>query len=327
VATALEHLEQYDAALAELEFMVCIDPFLNETTKHAHIILPPVSPLERDHYDLIFHAVAVRNTAKLAPAVFPKPAGAKHDWEILLGLMRRIEALRHGPMSPGALRARALEVAGPLRLLDAGLRVGPYGKGFAGWKPFGGGGRSPGKLSLRVLREHPHGIDLGPMMPSMPEKLPKEHPKIQLAPQVFVDDLERLSKRAADDGLRLIGRRHVRSNNSWMHNVPMLMKGKDRCTLMIHPGDADERDIQSGDEVVITSRVGSVRVVAEVTDDVMQGVVSLPHGFGHHGRGTRLRVAEQHAGVSLNDLTDGEYFDRLTGTAAINGVPVEVARA
>lgn len=316
-----------DAALAELEFMVCIDPFLNETTKHAHIILPPVSPLERDHYDLIFHAVAVRNTAKLAPAVFPKPAGAKHDWEILLGLMRRIEALRHGPMSPGALRARALEVAGPLRLLDAGLRVGPYGKGFAGWKPFGGGGRSPGKLSLRVLREHPHGIDLGPMMPSMPEKLPKEHPKIQLAPQVFVDDLERLSKRAADDGLRLIGRRHVRSNNSWMHNVPMLMKGKDRCTLMIHPGDADERDIQSGDEVVITSRVGSVRVVAEVTDDVMQGVVSLPHGFGHHGRGTRLRVAEQHAGVSLNDLTDGEYFDRLTGTAAINGVPVEVARA
>lgn len=313
-----------DAALADLEFMVCIDPFLNETTKHAHIILPPVSPLERDHYDLIFHAVQVRNTTKLSPAVFPKPAGAKHDWEILLGLMRRIETLRHGPMSKGALQARALEAAGPLRLLDAGLRAGPYGKGFAGWKPFGG---QPGKLSLAVLRDHPHGIDLGPMMPSMPEKLPKEHPKIQLAPQVFVDDLERLSKRSADEALRLIGRRHVRSNNSWMHNVPMLMKGKDRCTLMIHPSDADERDIQSGDEVVITSRVGSVRVVAEVTDDVMRGVVSLPHGFGHHGRGTRLRVAEQHAGVSLNDLTDGEYFDRLTGTAAINGVPVEVARA
>ena len=314
-----------DDALPSLDFMVCIDPFLNETTKHAHIILPPVSPLERDHYDLIFHAVAVRNTTKLSPAVFPKPAGAKHDWEILLGLMQRIETLRHGRFSRGALQARALEAAGPLRLLDLGLRVGPYGKGIAGWKPFGG---QPGKLSLEVLREHPHGIDLGPMMPSMPEKLPKEHPKIQLAPKVFVDDLARLEEReAVDESLRLIGRRHVRSNNSWMHNVPMLMKGKDRCTLMIHPDDAEERDIQSGDTVEITSRVGSVKVAAEVTDDVMPGVVSLPHGFGHHGRGTRLRVAEAHAGVSLNDLTDGDYYDRLTGTAAINGVPVTVARA
>ena len=165
-------------------------------------------------------------------------------------------------------------------------------------------------------------------MPSMPEKLPEEHPRIQLAPQVFVDDLKRLEESEnATEALRLIGRRHVRSNNSWMHNVPMLMKGRDRCTLMIHPDDADERDITSGDKVRITSRVGAVEVAAEVTDEVMQGVVSLPHGYGHHGRGTRLRVAEQHAGVSLNDLTDGEFFDRLTGTAAINGVPVTVARA
>lgn len=314
-----------DRALPELEFMVCIDPFLNETTKHAHIILPPVSPLERDHYDLIFHAVAVRNTTKFSKAVFPKPAGAKHDWEILLGLMRRIESLRHGPLSQGALQARALEAAGPRRLLDLGLRAGPYGKGFAGWKPFGG---QPGKLTLKVVQEYPHGLDLGPMMPSMPEKLPKEHPKIQLAPEVFVDDLQRLEDReSVEETLRLIGRRHIRSNNSWMHNVPMLMKGRDRCTLMIHPDDAEERDIQQGDKVRITSRVGSVEVSAEVTDEVMQGVVSLPHGFGHHGKGTRLRVAEQHAGVSLNDLTDGEYFDRLTGTAAINGVPVTVARA
>ena len=310
-----------DEALATLDFMVCIDPFLNETTRHANLILPPVSPLERDHYDLIFHAVAVRNTSKFSPAVFEKPAGAKHDWEILLGLMARVEALRHGRLSKGALQARALLRVGPRRLLDAGLRMGPYGKGIAGYKPSG----QPGDLSLKKLLENPHGVDLGPMMPSMPERLPKEHPRIDLAPQAFLDDLPRLSaSESKSEGLRLIGRRHLRSNNSWMHNAPQLMKGKDRCTLMIHPDDAKARGIGSGAMVKITSRVGSVSVIAEVTDEVMKGVVSLPHGFGHHRKGTRLRVAEAHAGVSLNDLTDHDFYDELTGTAAINGVPVEV---
>ncbi|MEM9075038.1 MAG: molybdopterin-dependent oxidoreductase [Myxococcota bacterium] len=309
-----------DEALSSLEFMVSIDPFLNETTRHANIILPPVSPLERDHYDLIFHAVAVRNTAKFSPAVFDKPAGAKHDWEIVLGLMTRVETLRDGRFSQAALQARALERLGPRRLLDAALRMGPYGKGALGLKP----GGQPGTLSLQVLLEEPHGVDLGPMMPSMPERLPKEHPRIQLAPEVFLEDLTRLEAYERGTALRLIGRRHLRSNNSWMHNAPKLMTGKDRCTLMMHPEDASARGIHAGQQVEVRSRVGAVQVAVDVTSDVMPGVVSLPHGFGHHGKGTRLRVASEKGGVSINDLTDHDYFDALTGTAAINGVPVEV---
>ncbi len=313
-----------DEALGTLEFMVSIDPYLNETTRHANLILPPVSPLERDHYDLIFHAVAVRNTAKFSPAVFPKPAGTKHDWEILLGLIARIETLRRGPLSKGALRARAMLALGPRRLVDAGLRLGPYGKGFAGLKP----GGPAGDLSLKTLLHQPHGVDLGPLMPSMPERLPKEHSRIDLAPTVFVDDLERLAateREELDAGkLLLIGRRQLRSNNSWMHNAPRLMSGRRRCILLIHPEDAVVRGIESGDMVTVTSRTGSVSVPAEVSDEVMRGVVSLPHGFGHNRPGVRLQVARQHAGVSLNDLTDHELCDELTGTAAINGVPVEV---
>lgn len=314
-----------DEALGSLEFMVSIDPYLNETTRHAHLILPPVSPLERDHYDLIFHAVAVRNTAKFSPAVFPKPAGAKHDWEILLGLIARLESLRHGALSKEALQARALLALGPRRLLDAGLRLGPYGRGVAGLKP---NGRAVGDLSLGELLRRPHGVDLGPLMPSMPERLPKEHPRIELAPAAFVRDLERLvaSEHEAqeDRSLRLIGRRLLRSNNSWMHNAPRLMTGKPRCTLLIHPDDASDRGIRSGDLVTVTTRTGRASVPAEVSDEVMRGVVSLPHGFGHDRPGVRLRVAREHAGVSLNDLTDHELHDELTGTAAINGVPVEV---
>ncbi|HJL03727.1 MAG TPA: molybdopterin-dependent oxidoreductase [Polyangiaceae bacterium LLY-WYZ-15_(1-7)] len=316
-----------DEAFASLDFMISIDPYLNETTRHADLILPPVSPLERDHYDLVFHAVAVRNTAKFVPAPLPKPAGAKDDGEILLGLLRRVETLRGGPLSRRALEARALEALGQRGLLDLGLRTGPWGKGIAGWKPAGSGEK--GKLSLKVLKAHPHGLDLGPLMPSMPERLPAQHPRIDLAPQCFVDDLPRLdASEGSETSLRLIGRRHVRSNNSWMHNVPQLMKGRDRCTLMMHAADAKKRGVKSGDVVVVRSRVGAVEVVVEVGDEMMEGVVSLPHGFGHHRAGTRMEVAEAHAGVSLNDLTDDGYVDELTGTAAINGVPVEVeARA
>ena len=314
-----------DEALGSLEFMVSVDFYLNETTRHAHLILPPVSPLERDHYDLIFHAVAVRNTTKFSPAVFPKPAGAKHDWEILLGLIARLEALRHGPLSRAALQARALLAVGPRLLLDAGLRLGPYGKGFAGFKP----GGPAGKLSLATLLRQPHGVDLGPLVPAMPERLPKEHPHIDLAPQAFLRDLARLA--ASEDepgpkehGLLLIGRRQLRSNNSWMHNAPRLMSGRERCTLLMHPSDAATRGIHTGASVTITSRVGRATVRAEVSDEVMPGVVSLPHGFGHDRPGVRLRVARQHAGASFNDLADPELYDELTGTAAVNGVPVEV---
>lgn len=314
-----------DEALEGLDFMVSIDPYLNETTRHADVVLPPVSPLERDHYDLIFHAVAVRNTAKFSPAVIPKPAGAKHDWEIILGLVRRVETLRAGPLGKRTLQVRAFEALGPRHLIDLGLRMGPHGAGVAGFKPRRMG--PPGKLSLEVLLDHPHGVDLGPLTPMMPDRLPKTAKgRIQLAPACFVEDLARLDEVEAPEGLLLIGRRHVRSNNSWMHNAPRLMKGKNRCTLMMHPADAKRAKVASGDVVRITSRVGSVEAPAEITDQVMEGVVSLPHGFGHGRKGIRQRVASAKPGVSANDLTDHELLDTLTGTAAINGVPVRVER-
>ncbi len=316
---------QLDKAIEDLDFVVSIDPYLNETTRHADVILPPVSPLERDHYDLIFHAVAVRNTAKFSPAVIPKPAGAKHDWEIILGLTRRVEILRGGQLGKRTLQVRAFEQLGPRAIVDAGLRLGPYGAGVAGIKPkrFG----QPGKLTLKVLLQHPHGIDLGALHPMMPDRLPKTAKgRIALAPECFLGDLDRLDTAEAHEGLLLIGRRHVRSNNSWMHNAPRLMRGKSRCTLMMHPKDAEPLGIANGDGVRVTSRVGSVETQAEITDQVMPGVVSLPHGFGHGRKGIRQRVAQEKPGVSMNDLTDHEQLDALTGTAAINGVPVTVAR-
>lgn len=316
-----------DAALASLDFMVSVDPYINETSRHAHLILPSVSALERPHYDLVFHALGVRNTAKYSPPMFAPPRDGKDDGQIAIGLLRRIEERRGGRLSRRALEARALERAGTERLLDLGLRLGPYGAGFLGFKPRSLGER--GTLSLAELERHPHGVDLGALMPSMPERLPPEQPKIQLAPEAYREDLARLASREHEvaSGLRLIGRRHLRSNNSWMHNVSSLMTGRDRCTLMMHPDDVASLGLGDAAQVEITSRVGRVVAPLEVTRDVMPGVVSLPHGFGHQRKGVRLSVASEHAGVSVNDLTDHEHLDALTGNAALNGVPVEVRAA
>ena len=206
-------------------------------------------------------------------------------------------------------------------MLDIGLRLGPYGKRF---NPLGSG------LSLGKLRKHPQGIDLGPLQSSFPERIPEKHGAIDLAPELFVADLDRLQTRFADAAqgaeLRLIGRRHLRSNNSWMHNAARLMKGKERCTLMIHPTDAERIGVKSGDMVNISSRVGQVKAPAEVTNDMMLGVVSLPHGFGHGRDGVQLRVAASHPGVSVNDLTDERALD-VSGNAAFSGVPVTVMAA
>ncbi|MBX3248926.1 MAG: molybdopterin oxidoreductase family protein [Myxococcales bacterium] len=325
---------QLERALAGLDFMVSVDPYLNETTRHAHLILPPVSPLERDHYDLVFHAVAVRNTAKWSPAVFPKPEGARDDGEILGALLEAIEH-RRGRLTKRALRATALRRLGARRVVDLGLRVGPYGAGVAG-VAVGERGlvRARGDLSVAALERAPHGVDLGPLERCMPDRLPRRDGRrvIDLAPQLLVDDLRRLDEyeRRLDDAspaLSLIGRRQLRSNNSWMHNAPQLMKGRDRCTLLMHPSDAEARGLASGDRVRVASRVGEVEAPLEVSDEVMPGVVSLPHGFGHHRPGVRLRVAAESPGVSLNDLTDDRALDLLTGTAVLNGTPVEVTRA
>jgi anaerobic selenocysteine-containing dehydrogenase len=322
---------QLERALAGLDFMVSVDPYINETTRHAHLILPPVSPLERDHYDLVFHAIAVRNTAKWAPAVFAKPEGGRDDGEILAALLEAIEQ-RRGRLTQRALRASALRRIGARRVIDLGLRLGPYGRGIAG-VTLGEKGlaRAPGDLSVAALERAPHGVDLGPLERCMPERLPRREGRryIDLAPAILVDDLPRLDayearRGAAPASLALIGRRQLRSNNSWMHNAPQLMRGRDRCTLLMHPSDAEVRGLTHGDRVRVTSRVGAVEAPLELTEEMMPGVVSLPHGFGHDRPGVRLRVAAESPGVSLNDLTDDLALDLLTGTAVLNGTPVEV---
>jgi anaerobic selenocysteine-containing dehydrogenase len=314
-----------ERALASLDFMVSIDPYLNETTRHAHLILPPPSPLERGHYDVAFNALAIRNTVKYAPALFEPPPGMLHDWQILLELKHRVGMLRHGRNLRATLEYRALRRLGPEGILDLGLRAGPYGVRARGLR---------GSLSLSALRREPHGIDLGPLKPCLPRRLRTPDRRLQLAPEAFVGDVERLRQAFPEDAaplaageLLLIGRRHLRDNNSWMHNVPMLMSGKPRCTLMMHPEDAQALGLAEGDEAVVVSRVGEVSAPVSVTDEMMRGVVSLPHGYGHRRDGVRLSVATKHAGVSLNDLTDDERVDALCGNAAFSGVPVRVTRA
>ena len=316
---------QLDRGLAGLDFMVSIDPYLNETTRHAHLILPPVSPLERGHYDLIFHQLAVRNTARYAPPLFTPPPDSRHDWQILLGLQHRL-AMRRARRRPRALLRAALTHAalrrlGPEGLLDLGLRLGPYGLGRGG-------------LNLKKLRNAPHGIDLGPLQPCLPDRLRTRDKRIALAPDVLVADLARLAEAFPADGahtdagsLLLIGRRHLRSNNSWMHNVPMLMRGRSRCTLLVHPEDAQRLGLADGAEARVSSRTGEVIAPVEISSDVMPGTVSLPHGFGHHRDGSRQRVAAEHAGVSINDITDHQAVDALCGNAALNGQPVQVRPA
>jgi anaerobic selenocysteine-containing dehydrogenase len=285
-----------DEALSGLEFIVSIDPYVNETTRHADVILPPATGLEVEHYDVIFHHFAVRNTARYSEALYPIGAEQRYDWQIFDGLRERMNG------KPGKT---------PRERLDAGLQNGPY------------------KTSIDELREHPHGVDYGPMQPCMPDRLLTAGGRIRLAPPAFIADLARLEATLDEPvpALMLIGRRQLRSNNSWMHNAPRLMRGADRCTLMLHPFDAESRGITTGDRVEVRSRVGAISVPAEITDTVMPGVVSLPHGFGHSRPGARLSLAETKPGASLNDLTDHERLDTLTGNAALNGVPVEVYAA
>lgn len=325
-----------DAALAGLDFMVAIDIYLNETTRHAHIILPPTFALEHDHYDLAFHALSVRNTAKYSPALFEKADDQRHDWQIFVGLMTRL--LSHDGQNGAAkdrvlgrlmrmMSDRAQGFFDPARTLDLLLRIGPYGlrKGRAGLD-----------LSTLLRPENQHGIDLGPLAPCMPERLYTRDRRINLAAPVMIADFQRLqqsrkeAERAKADpaptGLMLIGRRQLRSNNSWCHNSERLMKGPERCTLIMNPGDATPRGITDGERVRVRSRVGQVEVPVSVSDEVMSGVVSLPHGFGHNRQGTRWRVAEAHPGVSANDLTDESLFDAVAGTVHLSGVPVTVER-
>ncbi len=303
-----------DQALSQLDFYVAIDPYLNETTRHAHLILPPLPPLQREHYDAVFNVLSVRNTAKWSPRVFEPEPGRLDDWQILAGLQERLVDGRRARL---AVRAKA--ALGPRGLIALGLRAGPHGRLLGG-------------LTLEKVEASVHGVDLGPLEPVLPGRLRTTERRIQAAPPPVLEDLKRLPEllhgdRPPDLDLQLIGRRHVRSNNSWMHNVPSLVTGRDRCTLLLHPNDAAARGLADGDLARVRSRVGQVEVPVEVTDTVMPGVVSLPHGYGHGRQGTRLRVAAAHAGVSITDLPDARVVDPVGGTAVLTGVPVAVEAA
>ena len=297
-----------DEALEEVDFMISVDPALNETTRHADVILPPTSPLEHDHYDIAFHNLAIRNTARYSPAVFDKPEGAMHDWEIFSELGERVAA---------RLNLEPMPTYPPDRMVDAALKSGPYGE-HTDWQ-----------LSIDKLKAHPSGIDLGPLEPSCPERLQTPNQRIQLAIPEVLADIERFVKDTdvAGDHYRLIGRRHVRDNNSWMHNHHRLMKGKPRCQLLMHPDDVAKEGWQSGMMVTVESRVGAIDAELAASDEMMPGVVSLPHGYGHGLAGTRGEVASLHAGVSCNDITDEQFVDQLSGNAAVNGVSVRLSAA
>jgi anaerobic selenocysteine-containing dehydrogenase len=314
---------QLERAFERLEFMVAVDIYINETTRHANIILPPATGLETDHYDVVFHYLAVRNTAKYSPALFEPEEGAKYDWEIFKELRRRLEAADESRKSRIPPKLDFFKRLPPTKIIDLALRFGPYGS-------WGGRRKSHDGINLHTLKTAPHGIDLGPLRPLFPDRLAGR--RIQLAPEIIAQDVRRvrerlLSKDRTDDGfnLALIGRRHVRSNNSWMHNSKRLVRGKNRCTLMIHPDDAAARGIENGQVVEVRSRVGCVWIEAEITPDIMPGVVSIPHGWGHHRPGIQLEVAQQYAGVSINDLTDECAIDELTGNTAFSGIPVRVS--
>lgn len=296
-------------ALDTLDFMAAIDIYLNETTRHADVVLPPTTLLERDHYDLVFHGFAVRNTARWTPAVFPRGEDQRHDWEIAHELARRVSERLGTPLSPEADAALA---ASPRDLVALLLDSG-------------------GRTTMADLEAHPEGVDLGPLQPTLPERLQTTDKRIDLVPAAIVADLPRLlasmAATAPADGLVLIGRRHQRDCNSWMHNTDRLTRGRPRHHLLMHPDDLAERDLVDGGRVRVTSRVGSVEIEVSADADMMRGVVSLPHGFGHALPGVRLRHAAGVPGVSVNDLTDPERVDPLSGNAALTGLPVEIVAA
>ena len=314
---------QLAAALPQLEFMVSIDFYINETTRHAHLILPPTFALERDHFDLVFHMLAIRNTVKYCEPLFPRQADQRHDWEICEALASRLESLDPARRPP-ALARLASRWLTPKRSIALGIRTGERG---AGWNPLSAG------LTLGRIAREPHGIDLGPLRPCLPQRLWSRDKRIELVPALLRDDVRRLAATFTDapvdtprgsDRMSLIGRRDLRTNNSWLHNSQRMVKGPPRCTLQMHPADAASRSLTDGAMAVVRSRTGTVRVPVEVTDALMPGVVSLPHGWGHALPGVKLRIARAHAGVSANDLTDERYIDALSGNAALNGVDVWV---
>jgi anaerobic selenocysteine-containing dehydrogenase len=339
--------DRLDEAFASLDFMVSLDIYLNETSRHADVILPGTTPLQRPHYDFAFYQLSVRNIANYSPALVDLPEGTPDEWQVLLRLGAALSGQGHqtdlenlddalfATMVGSAVADPASRVhgrspeeiyeatgggKGPVRMLDFLVRTGPYGDGY---------GADPDGLTLGRLEASPHGVDLGPLEPRLPQDLCNPSGKVDLAPEPLLADVPRLAtalKRSRNGQLLLIGRRDVRSNNSWMHNVDVLVSGRERCTLQINPDDAARLGVESDGEVKVTSAAGTLIAQVEITDEIMGGVVSLPHGWGHQMQGASLSVASRRPGVNANRLTTGE-MDPVSGNAVLNGIPVEVVPA
>lgn len=291
-----------DKAFANLEAYVAIDIYINETTRHADVILPPTTGLETPRYDLVFHVFAVRNTAKYSRPVIEPESDQRADYEIFRELARRMVTDDYPFDEESPMNQVSPEMA-----LDFALQTGPY------------------DLSVEALLEQPEGVNLGALVPGqLPGRLFTDDKQVALAPDFFLADLDRLSAEVWNDGLVLIGRRHLRSNNSWMHNVPRLMRGKPRCTLLMHPDDAAERGLEDGATVEMRSDAGRLEILLEVSDEVVRGVVCAPHGWGHDLDGVQLATATATPGSNVNRVTNPNVVDDLTGNAVVNGVPVEV---
>ena len=295
--------KKLEKALEGLDFMVSIDIYLNETSKYANIILPTTNGLETLHYDLVFHQLAIRNTAKLSEVLFEKDENQKHDWQILNELTERITGKKN-PLTPEMM-------------LDNMFKFSSY---------------KAANLSVKKLKENPSGIDLGALQPLLTKRIFTQDKKINISPKFFIDDLKRLDKELFNTNgedktnypFALIGRRHLRNNNSWMHNSKLLMKGKNRCTVLMCPKDANNLSITNHQKIRITSNVGSIELPVEISDEMKEGVLSIPHGFGHNRQGTKIKLAEENAGESINDLTDDYNIDKLTGNVNFSGTRVKV---
>ena len=337
-----------DRALESLDFMVSVDVYVNETTRHADVILPGPSPLRRSDYPIAFYQLSLRNVANFSPPPLEPPVDLPDEWRTLLRLTGIVtgqgpdadvdaiddfvagEAVRREVGKAGnrmegrdadELLAEVSAYSGPERLLDLMLRSGPYGDGF---------GQDPDGLTLAKLEEAPHGVDLGALKPRLPEMLRTPSGRIELAPEPIVADVPRLREaltRTPNGQMVLVGRRQLRSNNSWMHNIPRLVSGPPRCTAHVHPDDASRLGLGDGELARVSSRAGSVEVPVEVTDAIMPGVISIPHGWGHDVDGVQLSVASANAGVNSNILADEEAIDPVSGNAILNGIPVELVPA
>ncbi|MCK8646581.1 molybdopterin-dependent oxidoreductase [Mycobacterium colombiense] len=326
--------DKLDEVLPMLEAMISVDLWLNETTRHADVILPGLSPLEQPHHDDLILLFAIRSIANYSAPVFD-PGDRPHEWEILIRLTGLctgtpaedvdVTAIDDGFFDylaftqglDGAQIRKLYDHGGPERMLDLTLRTGPFGDQY---------GKNPGGLTLDLLKANPNGIDFGPMVPQLPDILGTADKKIRLAPQYLLDDLPRLAARMERpaEPLVLVSRRHLRSNNSWLHNVPALMKGKDRCTLLIHPDDAARCGVTDDDVVTVKSEAGEIKVPVEVTESIKPGVVSMPHGWGHGKPGTRMSVANGSPGANTNVLSPPTFVDEPSGNGVLNGIPVTI---